>query len=296
MTLPDCLHTFCRVCLVKYILEHSNAPCISCPRCGLDLGTYSQVSKQVKHDRNLQVICDALFPMFDSPNNTGKLSNDNEELSKSPNKETLAPQKDASNLHAPPEARKSSVAPKSLHNILSHKLLAPDMLVQNELRQEKIDEKKRKHAETASVPPKGDSTTESVPIHKKKKSGGEAPPSASHQADNVDSLAVAGVSTATPVEKEQSQVKLLPERNVELAIQLPELPRPTFRSHLDVKVVKIQNFVYKRLPSSLQAELSVSDIDILFSGESLLDREDLQHLDGQQLTDGALLLTYHRKK
>lgn len=165
-TIPDCLHTFCRVCIVRYVLEHSTSSNIRCPKCDTDLGTYSQITKKVKYDRNLQTICDALFPSQHTERQREEpLEEDNkavvdnkrtesseamemegvassvvaeegaedvgdtlsEVTSSSKKKDTPSAPTKSSN---PTESSKkvSSLPQKSLQNILGHKLLATELL------------------------------------------------------------------------------------------------------------------------------------------------------------------------
>lgn len=55
---------------------------------------------------------------------------------------------------------------------------------------------------------------------------------------------------------------------------LPVLPKPSFRSKLDVKVSKIQQFVHKRLDDQVRDNLNIDDIQIYLE-EHLLSTGDL---------------------
>eukprot|EP01040_Poterioochromonas_malhamensis_P006398 gene6398-6893_t len=163
-TIPDCLHTFCRVCIVRYVLEHSTSSNIRCPKCDTDLGTYSQITKKVKYDRNLQAICDALFPSQAEKQREETLDEDKKVVVNSKRAENSEPmevegvvedvveegeedvgdalsevtssskKKDTpsatTKISNPSETSKkvSSLPQKSLQNILGHKLLATELL------------------------------------------------------------------------------------------------------------------------------------------------------------------------
>ncbi|XP_052772780.1 polycomb group RING finger protein 3-like [Mya arenaria] len=55
-TITECLHTFCRSCLVKFLLENN-----TCPRCG-DLIHQSHPLNYISHDRTMQDIVYKLVP------------------------------------------------------------------------------------------------------------------------------------------------------------------------------------------------------------------------------------------
>jgi len=55
ITIKECLHTFCKSCIYKYLAEKDD-----CPRCGVNLGT--NPFELIKYDRQMQSIVDKLFP------------------------------------------------------------------------------------------------------------------------------------------------------------------------------------------------------------------------------------------
>ncbi|XP_060559094.1 polycomb group RING finger protein 3-like [Ruditapes philippinarum] len=55
-TITECLHTFCRSCLVKFLLENN-----TCPRCGI-LIHQSHPLNYISHDRTMQDIVYKLVP------------------------------------------------------------------------------------------------------------------------------------------------------------------------------------------------------------------------------------------
>lgn len=55
-TITECLHTFCKSCIVKYLEEHTN-----CPRCG-ELIHQSHPLNYISHDRTMQDIVFKLVP------------------------------------------------------------------------------------------------------------------------------------------------------------------------------------------------------------------------------------------
>ena len=63
-TIPECMHTFCRVCILKHFHQNKSSGPISCPMCDIKLGPYVSANTKVIYDRNLQSIVDKLFPYF----------------------------------------------------------------------------------------------------------------------------------------------------------------------------------------------------------------------------------------
>lgn len=63
-TIPECMHTFCRVCILKHFHQNKSSGPISCPMCDIKLGPYVSANSKVIYDRNLQSIVDKLFPYF----------------------------------------------------------------------------------------------------------------------------------------------------------------------------------------------------------------------------------------
>lgn len=63
-TIPECMHTFCRVCILKHFYLNKNRGAVTCPTCGIKLGPYVSANSKVIYDRNLQSIVDKLFPYF----------------------------------------------------------------------------------------------------------------------------------------------------------------------------------------------------------------------------------------
>lgn len=55
-TITECLHTFCKTCLVKYLHEHNK-----CPKCGI-LIHQSHPLNYISHDRTMQDIVYKLVP------------------------------------------------------------------------------------------------------------------------------------------------------------------------------------------------------------------------------------------
>mmetsp|Transcript_46131 Transcript_46131/g.92039 ORF Transcript_46131/g.92039 Transcript_46131/m.92039 type:complete len:272 (-) Transcript_46131:842-1657(-) len=56
-TIVECLHTFCRGCIMRHFREYA-----ICPQCEIDLGTNPR--DLVRTDRTLQSIVDKVFPQF----------------------------------------------------------------------------------------------------------------------------------------------------------------------------------------------------------------------------------------
>lgn len=57
-TVPECLHTFCKECILREFGRGSR----TCPTCGISLG--ANPDSRVVYDRNLQSCVDKLFPEF----------------------------------------------------------------------------------------------------------------------------------------------------------------------------------------------------------------------------------------
>lgn len=55
-TITECLHTFCRSCLLKYINDKNTV----CPRCRVPLGPHPMST--ILHDRTMQTLVDKMFP------------------------------------------------------------------------------------------------------------------------------------------------------------------------------------------------------------------------------------------
>jgi hypothetical protein len=113
---------------------------------------------------------------------------------------------------------------------------------------------------------------------------------------------------AVPVEQTQSalylanstdmefKVKLVPEVNTTEESKLPQLPKPSFRAKFDVKISKVQDFVYKRLEYDRKNEFTSNDIEILFDSR-VLKGTDLKELRGIiRVTEEALVVLAYRRK
>jgi hypothetical protein len=64
-TIPDCLHSFCKVCLYKHVqqqLHVHHAVEATCPTCKMSLG--SMPWTKVIYDRTLQQLVDKILPQF----------------------------------------------------------------------------------------------------------------------------------------------------------------------------------------------------------------------------------------
>jgi hypothetical protein len=108
--------------------------------------------------------------------------------------------------------------------------------------------------------------------------------------------------------KNQYHVKLLPEKNLSLIKssinELPSLVKPTFKSLLDVKIPKIQHFVFKRLPEETKTVVTSlggpDSIDLLCEGKSILSLIDLStlynYIDEDNADSGTLTLSYYLKR
>jgi len=63
-TIPECMHTFCKICIFKHFVTNKVTGPITCPTCGTSLGPYTSCGSKVVFDRNLQSVVDKLFPFF----------------------------------------------------------------------------------------------------------------------------------------------------------------------------------------------------------------------------------------
>jgi polycomb group RING finger protein 3 len=67
-TITDCMHTFCKSCLLDYFNNKSGSKrgYLCCPTCKADLGssTFSTFSAKFIYDRNMQAVVDKIFPHF----------------------------------------------------------------------------------------------------------------------------------------------------------------------------------------------------------------------------------------
>mmetsp|Transcript_10561 Transcript_10561/g.17217 ORF Transcript_10561/g.17217 Transcript_10561/m.17217 type:complete len:257 (-) Transcript_10561:46-816(-) len=64
-TILECMHTFCKACILKHFHNNNNRGTISCPKCSINLGIYGQqINHKMLYDRDLQSIVDKIFPQF----------------------------------------------------------------------------------------------------------------------------------------------------------------------------------------------------------------------------------------
>lgn len=98
------------------------------------------------------------------------------------------------------------------------------------------------------------------------------------------------------VEDVEFKVKLVPEINTSEESKLPPLPKPSFRAKFDVKLSKVQEFVYKRLEYEPKVNFTSNDIEILFDSRSLKGN-DLKELRGiVRVTEETLVVLAYRKR
>lgn len=58
----ECMHTFCRSCIIKYINKNGKQRC-NCPVCGTGLG--GRPMESLKYHHSISSIIEILFPEFD---------------------------------------------------------------------------------------------------------------------------------------------------------------------------------------------------------------------------------------
>lgn len=63
-TILECMHTFCKSCILKHFHHHNQRGSIQCPQCSASLGLYGHLASKMIYDRDLQSIVDKLFPQF----------------------------------------------------------------------------------------------------------------------------------------------------------------------------------------------------------------------------------------
>lgn len=63
-TIPECMHTFCKICIQRHFFQNANGGPITCPNCHIQLGPYKSSGSKIIFDRNIQSIVDKLFPHF----------------------------------------------------------------------------------------------------------------------------------------------------------------------------------------------------------------------------------------
>jgi len=72
-TITECLHTFCKGCLLAYLAEKNS----TCPRCNVPLGPHPM--NVILHDRTLQTLVDKIFPVACLPASSQKAAAKGEE-------------------------------------------------------------------------------------------------------------------------------------------------------------------------------------------------------------------------
>lgn len=179
-TIPECMHTFCRICIHSYFQQCPKGNNIQCPVCKTEIGVYHVALSKIIFDRNIQSIVDKLIPIS----------------------------------------------------------------------QEELQERER-----LAKP--------SIPV----------------------------------------KVTLQPILNCSADQQLPALPKPNFNGTSKVKILKVQEFVHRRLPDDLRASISPDDIVILSDDQPLDPAVDLRiadnHFQEGKNDDGSdthLLTLYYKRR
>ena len=190
---------------------------------------------------------------------------------------------------------------KSLQNILQHKLLAGFMAHQQQ-QQSQAQNQPSSSSDTENKKRKSISGEESFEQEKKKSKQSHTPsarPSSVTETNSSPKTVPVPMPVEAPaVDNNEYNVKLSPESDMSLVGSpdniLPTLPRPTFKSALTVKVVKVQHFVYKRLDDTVRASLSgPEEINILCNGKSIIGTFNLMEFSNF-VENETLSLTYCR--
>lgn len=270
VTIPECLHSFCRHCLLLNIEKNNtgrNFLMCPYPECTSSLGVYKTAlsSNKIIYDRNLQSIVDNLFPLFKEK--------EMKEMQKFQEQEKIYKEKDNNQnnnnhttvIHKKDKTRDCSIPSHRLFNI------DPSMI----------------------------STSDTSPVQKKRKIEGD---------DNVQSinkttsnqlsnqLKIENNSNPQQIPDQSNEVqfvvKVVADMSCEPKQQLPNLEK-SFRATFDVKMTKVQTFIYKRLPDRIVPGREF--VEVLHNGEVLDTKDDLKPFIGSfDANDGFLLLHYRK--
>jgi hypothetical protein len=63
-TIFECMHTFCKSCILTHFYNSNVRGNIECPTCGINLGLLGSLSNKMIYDRDMQAIVDKIFPQF----------------------------------------------------------------------------------------------------------------------------------------------------------------------------------------------------------------------------------------
>ena len=63
-TVTECMHTFCKSCILLYFHRNNTRGAIHCPTCETNLGIMKHIDTKIKFDRDVQAIVDKIFPHF----------------------------------------------------------------------------------------------------------------------------------------------------------------------------------------------------------------------------------------
>jgi hypothetical protein len=93
-------------------------------------------------------------------------------------------------------------------------------------------------------------------------------------------------------------VKLMPleDANIPEAKKLPALPKPSFKSDLQVKMSKIQAFVFKRLSPEVQSTVQPTDIDIYYTDRCISSLESLARIAKEIQAANPQFVTLHYRR
>ncbi len=63
-TILECMHTFCKSCILMHFHNNNIRGSIQCPQCSVSLGMYGNLNSKMIYDRDVQSIVDKLYPEF----------------------------------------------------------------------------------------------------------------------------------------------------------------------------------------------------------------------------------------
>jgi hypothetical protein len=196
-TILECMHTFCKSCILVHFHNHNQRGSIQCPQCNVSLGLYGHLASKMIYDRDLQNIVDKIFPQF--------LEN-----------EKVAEEKFYAELNIPLKAGA------------------------------------KKHSRDHD--------------NKPETSGGKRVKAAARTENQKLLEAEAEAANAA---NEEFIVKMVPAKDAADDCKLPALTKRLCKATKSVRVIKLKNFVHKRLPEEDQQGLEPADIKLIYNGTDL---------------------------
>jgi hypothetical protein len=257
-TIPECLHTFCKVCIIKHFQHRAQTrvkgTTITCPKCETDMGgTVQQAMQKIIYDRNIQEIVDKMFPQFIEQEKEEKRQFDLRERQREEE-----------------EARQS------------------DLQMQETIEASKLAQSKQP-LKSGYHPPVSSSDTQGVDENAAKRVKIDIVKT------DIEVLIKLTPYAGNETESARSETSVV---NLSMQPPLPPLKKPTLKATLSVRISKIQKFIHKRFEESLQQELALEGIEILHNDVVLDPSGDLfslQHEVTEEADQSNLFLGYRRR-